>query len=172
LKAQKDCEDESTKIAFGNLCLEVITLQNEALEKDKILLSLVERLKTNEANLAKVSEVDQKNSKLEKEKKADARRIADLEYALSIQVELHRSELTELENKLDEVTENLNVEQAKHEISDTERSRVKNNVEELRQAKEECYIVAMQCSDKLKMILLVLAHSRLSEISYVEIPRV
>jgi hypothetical protein len=43
LKAQKDAEVKSTRIAFGNLHSEVITLQNEALEKDKILLSLVER---------------------------------------------------------------------------------------------------------------------------------
>jgi hypothetical protein len=82
------------------LRLEVITLRNEALEKDKIVLSLVERLKEGEANLAK----------LEKEKEADAKHIADLEYALSIQVGLHRSEVTELEKKLDEVTENFNME--------------------------------------------------------------
>jgi hypothetical protein len=42
LKAQKDAEDESCKIALGNLRSEVITLRNEDLEKDKILLSLVE----------------------------------------------------------------------------------------------------------------------------------
>jgi hypothetical protein len=87
-------------------------------------------------------------------------------------VELNRFEVTELEKKLDEVTENLNVEQAKREITDTERYMVQKNVEELRKAKEECYIIAMQCSDKLKMLLLVLAHSRLSKISFVEIPRV
>jgi lipocalin len=58
--------------------------------------------------------------------------------------------LTRLEKKLDEVTENFNVEQAKHEISGTERCRLQKNVEELRQAKEECYYVAMQCSSKLK----------------------
>jgi hypothetical protein len=57
---QKECEDESTKIAFGNLRSEVITLRIEGLKKDKILLSLVERLKTNEANLAKFFEEDQK----------------------------------------------------------------------------------------------------------------
>jgi hypothetical protein len=45
LKAQKDAEDESSQIAFGNLRSEVITLRNEALEKDKSMLSLVERLK-------------------------------------------------------------------------------------------------------------------------------
>jgi predicted RNase H-like nuclease (RuvC/YqgF family) len=76
--------------------------------------------------------------------------IADLEYALSVQVELHKSKVMKLEKKLDEVTKNFNVEQSKHEISDTKRSRIQKNVEELRQAKEECYTVAMQCSDKLK----------------------
>jgi hypothetical protein len=58
--------------------------------------------------------------------------------------------VTRLEKKLDEVTENFNVEHAKREISITERSRVQRNVEELHQAKEECYSVVMQCSDKLK----------------------
>jgi adenylyl- and sulfurtransferase ThiI len=71
---------------------------------------------------------------------------------LSIQVGLHKSEVAELEKKLDEVTENFNVEQSKCEISDTERSRVQKNVEELRQAKEECYTIAMQCSAKLKNV--------------------
>jgi succinylglutamate desuccinylase len=110
LKAQKECEDESIKIAFGNLRSEVIMLRNEALEKDKILLSLVERLKTSEANLAKFSEADQKILKLEKEKQADTKCIANLEYALYTQVELHKSEVMRLEKKLDEVTENFNVE--------------------------------------------------------------
>jgi hypothetical protein len=56
-----------------------------------------------------------------------------LEYALSAQVELHKSEVIRLDKKLDEVTENFNVEQAKREISNTERSRGQKNVEELRQ---------------------------------------
>jgi hypothetical protein len=116
---------------------EIITLRNEALEKDKILLSLVEILNTSKANLAKLSEVDQKILKFEKEKEADAKRISDLEYALSIQVGLHRSEVAGLEKKLDEVTENFNVEQLKREISKTERLWVQKNVEELCQAKEE-----------------------------------
>jgi vacuolar-type H+-ATPase subunit I/STV1 len=71
---------------------EVISLWNKALEKDKIMLSLVDRLKTSEAKLAKFSEVEQKMEKFE-EKEADAKRIADLEYALSIHVGLHRSEV-------------------------------------------------------------------------------
>jgi hypothetical protein len=69
--------------------------------------------------------------------------IADLEYALSIQVGLHIFEVQGLEKKLNEVTENFNVVQTKHEISDMERLRLQKNVEELHQAKEECYKVAM-----------------------------
>jgi hypothetical protein len=56
LKDQKDVEDESYRIALGNLHSEVITLRNEALEKDKILLSLVDRLKYSEAKLAAQAE--------------------------------------------------------------------------------------------------------------------
>jgi hypothetical protein len=63
--------------------------------------------------------------KFEKKKEADAKRIVDLEYALSVQVGLHRSEVQGLEKKLGEITENFNVEQAKHEISNTLRLRVK-----------------------------------------------
>jgi hypothetical protein len=43
-----------------------------------------------------------------------------------------RSEVAGLEKKLDEATENFNVQQSKHEISDSERLRVPKNVEELR----------------------------------------
>jgi hypothetical protein len=150
LKAQKDAEDEGTWIAFENLHSKVISLQNEGLEKDKILLSLFERLNTSETKLARLSEVEQKFLKFEEEKEADAKRIADLEYALSIQVGLHRFKVEGLEKKLDEITKNFNVEQTKREISDTERLRVQRNVEELRRAKEECYNIAMQWCNKMK----------------------
>ena len=100
--------------------------------------------------MARFSEVEQKILKFEKKEEADAKRIADLEYALSVQVGLHRSELEGLEKKLDEITENFNVEQTKRGISDIERLRVQKNVEELRQVKKECYNVAMQCCNKLK----------------------
>jgi hypothetical protein len=56
LKAQKEAEDESCQIALGNLWSEVITLRNEALEKDKILFFLVDKLKTSEAKLSAQSE--------------------------------------------------------------------------------------------------------------------
>jgi hypothetical protein len=44
LRAQKNAEDESCTIALNNLRTEVIKLRNEATEKDKILLSLVDKL--------------------------------------------------------------------------------------------------------------------------------
>jgi hypothetical protein len=49
LRAQKNAEDESCQIALGNLRSEVIKLRNEAMEKDKILLSLVDKVKKDEA---------------------------------------------------------------------------------------------------------------------------
>jgi hypothetical protein len=49
LRAQKNTEDESCTIALSNLRLGVIELRNEALEKDKILISLVNKVKEDEA---------------------------------------------------------------------------------------------------------------------------
>jgi hypothetical protein len=49
LRAQKNTEDESYEIAFNNLRSEVIKLRNEALEKDKILATLVDKVKEDEA---------------------------------------------------------------------------------------------------------------------------
>jgi alanine racemase len=97
LKPQEDAEDKSSQIAFENLCSEVITLRNKAVEKDKILLSLVERLKSSEARLSSLSEVEQKMEEFEKKKETNEECIADLEYALSIQVGLHRSEVQGLD---------------------------------------------------------------------------
>jgi hypothetical protein len=72
LKAQKDAEDESCRIAFGNLRSEVITLRNEALEKDKILHSLVERLKSSEARLSAQAEAHEAEMQELKKKVAEA----------------------------------------------------------------------------------------------------
>jgi hypothetical protein len=49
LRAQKNAKDESCTIALDNLRSEVIQLRNEALEKDKILISLVNKVKEDEA---------------------------------------------------------------------------------------------------------------------------
>jgi hypothetical protein len=51
LRAQKNAEDESCVIALDNLRSEVIKLRNEALEKDKIILSLVYKVKKDEAKV-------------------------------------------------------------------------------------------------------------------------
>jgi hypothetical protein len=56
LRAQKNAEDESCQIALGNLRSEVIKLRNEAVEKDKILLSLVDKVKQDEAKFNSQSE--------------------------------------------------------------------------------------------------------------------
>jgi hypothetical protein len=48
LRAQKTAEDESCTIALSNLRSKVIRLRNEAMEKDKILLSLVDKEKEDE----------------------------------------------------------------------------------------------------------------------------
>ena len=49
LRAQKSAEDEGCTIALNNLSYEVIELRNEGLEKDKILNSLVNKIKEDEA---------------------------------------------------------------------------------------------------------------------------
>jgi hypothetical protein len=49
LRAQKNAEDESCSIALSNLRSEIIELRNEGLEKDKILISLVSKVKEDEA---------------------------------------------------------------------------------------------------------------------------
>jgi organic hydroperoxide reductase OsmC/OhrA len=60
LRAQKNAEDESCTIDLNNLRTEVIRLRNEATEKDKILLTLVDKVKGDEANFKAQSEI-QKN---------------------------------------------------------------------------------------------------------------
>jgi hypothetical protein len=49
LRAQKNIEDEGCTITLNNLRSEVIELRNEGIEKDKILISLVSKIKEDEA---------------------------------------------------------------------------------------------------------------------------
>jgi hypothetical protein len=60
LRAQKNIEDEGYTMALDNLRSEVIELRNEGLEKDKILISLVNKVKEDEASFKAQAEV-QKN---------------------------------------------------------------------------------------------------------------
>jgi hypothetical protein len=50
LRAKKNIEDEGCTIALNNLRSEVIELRNKGLEKDKILISLVSKIKEDEAS--------------------------------------------------------------------------------------------------------------------------
>jgi SMC interacting uncharacterized protein involved in chromosome segregation len=49
LRAQKSAEDEGCTVALNNLRSEVIELRNEGLEKDKILNSLLNKIKEDKA---------------------------------------------------------------------------------------------------------------------------
>ena len=56
LRAQKNIEDEGYTMALNNLRSEVIELRNEGIEKDKILFSLVNKVKEDEASFKAQSE--------------------------------------------------------------------------------------------------------------------
>jgi hypothetical protein len=86
--AQKEAEDESCRIALRNLRSEVITLRNEALKKDRILLSLVEKLKSSEANVAAQAEAHK--TEVEELKKV-------AEATEKIEVEAVKHEICEIE---------------------------------------------------------------------------
>jgi hypothetical protein len=60
LRAQKNIEDEGYIMALNNLRSEVIELRNEGLEKDKILILLVNKVKEDEASSKAQAEI-QKN---------------------------------------------------------------------------------------------------------------
>jgi hypothetical protein len=79
--------------------------------------------------------------KLEDEKEASAKRIIGLEPLLKTQADSHKSEMMKLKEKFDEVNEHFEVEKAKREIAESKRDRVKKNVEELQESKEQCFSV-------------------------------
>jgi hypothetical protein len=60
LRAQKNIEDKGYAMALNNLHSKVIELRNEGLEKDKILISLVNKVKEDEASFKAQAEA-QKN---------------------------------------------------------------------------------------------------------------
>jgi predicted RNase H-like nuclease (RuvC/YqgF family) len=72
LRAQKNAEDESCTIALGNLRSEVIKVRNEVLEKDKILLSLVDKVKEDEAKFNTQSETSKAEIEELRKKLAEA----------------------------------------------------------------------------------------------------
>jgi hypothetical protein len=94
-------------------------MRNETLEKDKVLLSLVDKVKVNENKL-------------------------------TVQAEAHRAEVDDLKKRLAEMNENFELAKAKQEISEWTTSRLKKNVEELRDSREKCYEKSLDCAKKLK----------------------
>jgi hypothetical protein len=89
LKAQKDAKDESCQMALSNLRSEVITLRNEALGKDNILLSLVEKLKSSEDKMSAQAEAHEAEVQDLKRKVAEATE--------KIEVEVVKHEICEIE---------------------------------------------------------------------------
>jgi hypothetical protein len=63
LRAQKNVEDKGYTMALNNLRSEVIELRNEGLEKDKILISLVNKVKEDEDNYK--SQVEAQKTEIE-----------------------------------------------------------------------------------------------------------
>jgi predicted RNase H-like nuclease (RuvC/YqgF family) len=91
LRAQKEADDESCQIALGNLRSEVITLRNKALEKDKILFSLVDKLKTCEAKLSAQDEAHKAEVEDLKKKLAELNKNFKVAKAKQVISEMERS---------------------------------------------------------------------------------
>jgi hypothetical protein len=102
LRAQKNAEDESCQMALGNLRTEVIKLRNEALEKDKIMLSLVDRVKASDAKLTAQSEAHK--AEVEDLKKKLAEKNEDFEVAKAKQ-EISEWNSSRLQKNVDELRE-------------------------------------------------------------------
>jgi chromosome segregation ATPase len=102
LEAHKNVEDKSYRIALGNLRSKVMKLRNEAIEKDKILLSLVNRVKISEANLAAQSEAHR--AEVEDLKKKLAEKNEDFEVAKA-KHEISEWTSTRLQKNVDELRE-------------------------------------------------------------------
>jgi hypothetical protein len=77
-------------------------------------------------------------------------RLRSSEAKLTAQAEAHKVEVEDLKKKIAETNEKFEVAMAKHEISEIERSRVQKNVEELRDPKERCYEMSLECAKNLK----------------------
>jgi hypothetical protein len=102
LRVQKNAEDESCQIALSNLRSEVIILRNEAAEKDKILLSLVDKVKKDEAKFNTQSEAY--NAKIEDLRKKLAEANENCALAKASQ-EISEWSTTRLENNVEELHE-------------------------------------------------------------------
>jgi hypothetical protein len=76
-------------------------------------------------------------------------RLRSGEAKLTAQTEAHKVEVEDLK-KIAETSEKFEVAMAKHEISEIEKSRAQKNAKELRDSKERCYEISLECSKNLK----------------------
>jgi hypothetical protein len=102
LRAQKSAKDESCLIALRNLRSEVIKLRNEAIEKDKILLSLVDKVKKDEAKFNAQSEAHRVEVEDLRKKLAEANENFELAKAKQ---EISEWSNTRLEKNVEELRE-------------------------------------------------------------------
>jgi hypothetical protein len=102
LRAQKNAEDESCVIALGNLWSEVIKLRNEAVEKDKNLLSLVNKVKKDKAKFNTQSEAHKAEVEDLRKKLAEANENFEL---AKVKQEISEWSNTRLEKNIKELRE-------------------------------------------------------------------
>jgi predicted RNase H-like nuclease (RuvC/YqgF family) len=100
LRAQKDTEDEGCTIPLNNLRSEVIELRNEGLEKDKILHSLVNRIKEDEAAFKAQSEAQKREIEDLRKQLAEAKEKCTVEDAKR---EISEQWATHLEKNVEEL---------------------------------------------------------------------
>jgi hypothetical protein len=77
-------------------------------------------------------------------------RLKTSEAQLKAQAKAHEAEVEGLKKKLAEMNEDFEVAKAKKEISEMETARVQKNIEELRDSREKCYKVSVDCAKRLK----------------------
>jgi hypothetical protein len=102
LRAQKNAEDESCQIALTNLRSEVIKLRNEAFEKYKILLSLVDKVKKDEAKFYAQSKAHKAETEDLRKKLAEANENFEL---AKVKQEISEWSNTRLEKNVEDLLE-------------------------------------------------------------------
>jgi hypothetical protein len=100
LREQKNIEDEGYTIALNNLRSEVIELRNEGLEKDKMLISLVNKVKEDEASFKAQAEIQ--NNEIEDLRK----QLAEAKEKCAL-VEANREASEYWKNYLEKIVEEL-----------------------------------------------------------------
>ncbi len=163
-------------MALNNIRLDVIELRNEGLEKDKILLSLVNKVKEDEASFKAQAEaqkieiedlrrqlamalnnirldvIELRNEGLEKDKilLSLVNKVKEDEASFKAQAEAQKIEIEDLRRQLAEAKEKCALAEANREISEYWKTRLEKNVEELRESKERCFEKSLDCVKKLK----------------------